>query len=255
MDLNSPQPDIPIIHAIIPARSGSKGLARKNILPYKEIPLIAHSIKLATSSKYISKTVLTTDCEEIAKIGREYGAEVPFLRPKKISQDLSTDYEFMEHYLIWCEKHASNSLPEIIVQLRPTYPNRSQELLDDTIKTFIAHRKTHTSLRTVIPIEKSAFKMYTIETSKSTNKSTNQPVLNPIVKAYKSLSEPYNRCRQELPQTYLHNGCIDIINTATILMQKSVTGDNIYPYVMDSTENHDIDTHEDLKRSESRKYK
>lgn len=248
MDQHSPSKPLEI-HAIIPARSGSKGLPRKNVLPYKGIPLIAHSIKLSINNKHITKTLLTTDCEEIAEIGRQYGADVPFLRPSKISQDLSTDYEFMIHYLNWCKKE-SVPIPDIIVQLRPTYPNRTPQLLNDTIETFISNRETYTSLRTVIPIEKSAFKMYTIET----NPTTSSPQLNPIVKSYKTLHEPYNRCRQELPQTYLHNGCIDIINTTTVLKQKSVTGDNIYPYVMHESDNHDIDTHDDLKRSESRKY-
>ena len=229
----------PLIHAIVPARGGSKSLPKKNILPYKGEPLITHSIKQALACSFISKTVVTTDSQEIADIARKAGADVPFMRPPPISGDLSTDYEFMEHYVSYCKTHSLH-VPHILVQLRPTYPNRTAELLKDTIRTFLTNYKTHTSLRTVIPIEKSAFKMYTIT----------DDTLNPIVPSYPTLTEPYNRCRQELPQTYLHNGCIDIIKTSTITDEHSVTGSNIFPYIMSPTDNHDIDTHEDLKKSE-----
>lgn len=232
------------VHAIIPARGGSKSLPMKNILPYKGLPLISHSIKQSLACPLISKTIVTTDHPEIAKTATEAGAEVPFTRPSKISQDLSTDYEFMNHYLQHL-KNTNQPLPDILVQLRPTYPNRTVSLITHTLQDFIKHFDTHTSLRTVIPIEKSAFKMYTLSPDTTT--------LTPIVTHhphYPTLTEPYNRCRQELPQTYLHNGCIDIIKTTTISEQHSVTGINILPYIMNPTDNHDIDTQEDLERSE-----
>lgn len=237
------QPNIPIIHALVPARGGSKSLPRKNIIPYNGKPLIVHSIEQSLNCPHISKTVVTTDDIEISEIAKSAGADVPFIRPKPISGDLSTDLEFMKHYINWLkEQNPPKQLPDIIVQLRPTYPNRTPELLNNTITTFLEHYETHSSLRTVIPIEKSAFKMYTVDQTSET--------LNPIVKNYPNLTEPYNRCRQELPQTYLHNGCIDIIKRTTITEKHSVTGDNIYPYIMLSTDNHDIDTKEDLERSE-----
>jgi len=229
-----------IIYAIIPARGGSKSLPQKNIQEYKGQPLMTHSIKQALACPLITKTIVTTDSQTYAQIAEEAGAEVPFIRPTPISQDLSTDLEFMEHYIMHC---ITNKLqvPDILVQLRPTYPNRPVLLIAHTIQDFLKHYDTHTSLRTVIPIEKSAFKMYTL---------TEPNTLTPIVKSFPNLTEPYNRCRQELPQTYLHNGCIDIIKTSTIISQHSVTGDNILPYVMLPTDNHDIDTKDDLKKSE-----
>lgn len=233
-----------IVHTIIPARGGSKSLPMKNILSYKGLPLIAHSIKQSLSCPLITKTVVTTDHLKIAEIAKEAGAEVPFIRPSKISQDLSTDYEFINHYLQHL-KDTNQTLPDILLQLRPTYPNRTVSLITHTLQDFIKHYDTHTSLRTVIPIEKSAFKMYTL--------SPDATSLTPIVTYHPhhpTLTEPYNRCRQELPQTYLHNGCIDIVKTTTITEQHSVTGKNILPYIMNPTDNHDIDTQADLERSE-----
>lgn len=240
----SEQKKIYTIYTIIPARGGSKSLPMKNILPYKGLPLITHSIKQSLACSLITKTIVTTDHPKIAEIAKEAGAEVPFIRPTKISQDLSTDYEFMNHYIQHL-KNTNQPLPDILLQLRPTYPNRTVSLITRTLEYFIKHYDTHTSLRTVIPIEKSAFKMYTL--------SPDTTSLTPIVinhPHYPSLTEPYNRCRQELPQTYLHNGCIDIVKTTTIIEQQSVTGTNILPYIMNSTDNHDIDTQADLERSE-----
>ena len=233
------------IHALIPARGGSKGIPKKNILLYKSEPLIVHSIKLAKESKYITDVIVTTDNDEISDVSKKANALVPFIRPIEISQDLSTDYEFCEHFLNWFDgKKMKNNIkyPDIIVQLRPTYPNRNIKLLDDCIETYIKNYKKYSSLRTVVPICKSAFKMYTISNY----------TLNPIVKSLPDIKEPYNRCRQELPVTYMHNGCIDIIKSSTITGQKSVTGDKILPYVMSEDEINDIDTIDDFQKSENK---
>lgn len=230
------------ITAIIPARGGSKGIKMKNIKEFNGKPLIYWSIKQAQESKYINNIILTTDHSEIAKIGRECGASVPFLRPSNISQDLSTDYEFVEHYINFLKINFIE-IPDIIVQLRPTYPTRSVNILDKCIKLFIENMETYDSLRTVIPFEKSPYKMYRIDNN----------TLMPLFKSVDNINEPYNRCRQELPQTYLHNGYIDIFNSSIIMDKKSITGDKIYPYVMNKDEYHDIDTLDDWQKAEKKK--
>lgn len=82
------------ILAFIPARAGSKRVPKKNIKFLAEKPLIAYTIETARKSKYINRIVVSTDSEEIAKVAREYGAEIPFLRPKNISRVNSTEMEF-----------------------------------------------------------------------------------------------------------------------------------------------------------------
>ena len=144
------------ILCIIPARSGSKGIKHKNINCY-ESPLNIEQAKKANTR------IIKPDSEEYQKIAIKYGAEAPFLRPSEISQDLSTDIELIEHCLDYLEKE-EEYVPDFIVQLRPTYPTRKVKILDETIKLFIEQReKGIDSLRTVIPIEKSPFKMYTLE--------------------------------------------------------------------------------------------
>ena len=79
------------IIALIPARSGSKGLPHKNIKDYEDIPLLVHSINIAKQCDYINDIVVTTDSEEYKIIAEKYGANCPFLRPTEISDDLSND--------------------------------------------------------------------------------------------------------------------------------------------------------------------
>lgn len=225
------------IYAIIPARGGSKGIPGKNIKPFAGKPLIAWSIQQALECKYIDRVIVSTDSQEIADIAITWGAEVPFLRPVDISGDLSTDLEFMQHCLTWLQE-SEGIIPDMVVQLRPTYPGRKLSILNDCMTRFID--SDYDSLRTVIPIEKSPYKMYHV----------NGDNLVPLFREVNGLSEPYNRCRQELPQAYLHNGYIDIIKSDVILDQASMTGDKIYAYVMRAGEYHDIDTLDDWVEAE-----
>ncbi len=224
------------ILVLIPARSGSKGIRNKNIIDINGLPMLAWSIKQAQNSKYYNqmKIILSTDSEKYRKIGIKYGAEVPFLRPAKISGDLSTDYECVEHCLNYLAKE--NYVPDFIVQLRPTYPTRKVKILDDCISKFISNRNNYDSLRTVVPFEKSPYKMYRIIDNN----------LEPLFKTVDNIVEPYNECRQKLPTTYLHNGYIDILNT-NIVKEKTISGNKILPYVMSKEEIHDIDELKDIK--------
>ena len=224
------------ILCIIPARSGSKGLPNKNILNFQGFPMLVWSIKQAQQSNYNKdiRIILSTDSEEYRQIGLKYGAEVPFLRPEEISGDLSTDYECIKHCLDYLEKE--DYIPDFIIQLRPTYPTRNVEILNNCIKTFIEKRNEYDSLRTVIPFEKSPYKMYRVLDNK----------LKPLFLVVDSIIEPYNECRQKLPDTYLHNGYIDILNT-NIVKNGTISGKNIYPYIMSKNEYHDIDTLKDLE--------
>lgn len=224
--------------AIIPARSGSKGIPNKNIKSFNGYPLIYWSIKQAQESKYINRIIVSTDSEEYAEVVRSHGTCVPFLRPSAISQDRSTDYECIRHCLEWLKEN-ENYKPDIIVQLRPTYPTRSIKKLDEMIEIFM-NNNNYDSLRTVIPFEKSPYKMYRIKNN----------TLRPLFKEVNNISEPYNQCRQVLPECYLHNGYVDIMKYNTIYKKQSVTGEKILPYIMNKDEVDDIDTINDWVKAE-----
>jgi CMP-N,N'-diacetyllegionaminic acid synthase len=225
--------------ALIPARSGSKGIPHKNIKEYCKLPLMCHSIKIAQESSFITDIIVTTDSEEYKNIAMEHGARCPFIRPDDISEDLSTDYDFIKHYIQWVQLREHEDLPDFIVQLRPTYPNRSIVDLNKCIQIMLEN-EDYSSLRTVIPNTKTPYKMY----------STEGNVLKPLFEEANGLKEPYNCCRQDLPNTYLHNGCIDVIRVSSFIKYNSITGPKIYAYIMDKEEVNDIDSVEDWNESE-----
>ena len=222
------------ILCIIPARSGSKGIQNKNIMDFHGKPLLGWSIEQAQKCNYKMKIVVSTDSTEYADIAVKHGAEVPFLRPLEISQDLSTDYEFMNHCVEWLKEHHKYAC-DIILQLRPTSPTRKVEDINKALEMFLNKRDTFDSLRSVIPVEKSPYKMYTL----------NNGNLVPLFNEINHTKEPYNQPRQILPQCYLHNGYIDILNTS-ILKHNTISGQNILPFVMEETNNLDIDNPSDL---------
>ena len=84
------------ILALIPARAGSKSIPQKNIINLGSHPLLAYSIGVARLSKFINRIIVTTDSKKYADIAKRYGAETPFLRPKKYAGDLSLDIEFFQ---------------------------------------------------------------------------------------------------------------------------------------------------------------
>ena len=224
------------ILVLIPARSGSKGIPNKNVKDFCGKPLLAWSIEQAKKSKYAKdmKIVLSTDSIEYASVGNEYGAEVPFIRPKILSQDKSIDIEFIKHAVDYL-KEWENYESDIILQLRPTQPCRKVEDINMAIEVFISNRDKYDSLRSVIAVEKSPYKMYSI----------NNEELTPLFNEVNNIKEPYNQARQLLPQCYLHNGYIDILN-ADILKNDTISGSRIYPFVMDMNNNIDIDLKKDI---------
>jgi len=125
------------ILAVIPARSGSKGLPDKNIRPLLGRPLIAWTIEQGQSSKYIDRLVVSTDSNRIADISREFRAEVPFLRPNVLAQDDSTSMDVMLHAIEWMEK-AGNSF-DIVIMLEPTSPLRDVCDIDAAIELLVDH--------------------------------------------------------------------------------------------------------------------
>ena len=127
---------------IIPARSGSKSIPDKNILRLVKYHLIAYSIAAAKLSKYSSRVIVSTDSEKYASIAKDFGAEVPFIRPLNFSGDRSVDRDFLVHAMQWFLENESN-LPEIWIHLRPTTPLRNPEIMDRAIDYFFRESRSN----------------------------------------------------------------------------------------------------------------
>jgi len=229
--------------AIIPARGGSKGIPRKNIRSFAGYPLIAWSIAAAKQSKAVTRIIVSTDDEEIAEAARQWGAETPFLRPPELAQDNTTDLPVFEHALKWLEE-VEGYHPDVVVQLRPTSPIRPKNMVDDAVRILLEHADAD-CVRGVVPAGQNPFKMWRFN-------GADKP-LNPLLQV-DGIAEPYNAPRQILPPAYWQTGHIDVIRVETISKKKSLTGDIIYPLIIDPKYTVDIDTLPDWAKYESLVY-
>jgi len=127
----------PFICAFIFARGGSKGIPRKNIKLLGNKPLIAHAIETGLNSRYINRVVVSTDDQEIAGVARNYGADVPFIRPKYLAQDDSPELLAWRHAVTEIEKPSDQPKVDIFVSLPPTAPFRSVEDVDACILAYM----------------------------------------------------------------------------------------------------------------------
>jgi CMP-N-acetylneuraminic acid synthetase len=220
--------------AIIPARSGSKGIRDKNIRTLNGKPLIAYSIEHALAAKTVERVIVSTDSAEYAKIAKQYDAEVPFLRPTEISGDSSLDIEVFEYTLNFLKKEGE--LPEILVHLRPTHPVREMSDIDKMVNTLKMDSSLD-SIRSVSLAPCTPYKMWLID---------EQGLLSPA--AVCSIPEAYNAPRQSLPQAYMQNACIDVVRSRVVIEKHSMTGDRIAGFVQDI--DFDIDTNADFIRAE-----
>jgi len=224
------------ILAFIPARGGSKRIPNKNIKLLNGKPLIVYTIEAAKGSNHINRIVVSTDSEEIATIAKQYGAEVPFLRPKEISQSDSTEMQFFEHALNRFEKHEQYE-PDLIVLLYPTSPFRKPASIDRAIEEMLKHPEVD-SLRSLRLCSEHPYKMWVIENG----------YLKPFVKGENP--NIHTLSYHLLPTVYVQNAGIYITKLSTIKNKKSPTGDVVIPFIMDETESIDINTSLDFQFAE-----
>lgn len=229
--------------ALIPARGGSKGIPRKNIRAFAGYPLIAWSIAAGLQAHTVNRVIVSTDDSEIAAVAREYGAETPFLRPSELAQDRTADLPVFEHALKWLEE-IEGYKPDIVVQLRPTSPIRPRDCVDSAVRILIENEDSD-CVRGVVPAGQNPHKMWRFY-------GYDKP-MEPLLKV-EGIAEPYNAPRQILSPVYWQTGHIDAIRTSTITRKHSLTGNTIYPLVIDARYTVDIDTPSDWARYEALVY-
>lgn len=226
------------ILAIIPGRGGSKSIPRKNIRNFAGHPLLVYSIAAGLNAETVTRVIVSTDDEEISEVARKYGAETPFLRPAEFSQDDTLDLPVFQHALNWLAENEDYH-PEIVIQLRPTSPVRPPDCVDNAVKILLDNPEAD-SVRGIVSSGQNPFKMWEIDPS-----GHMKPLLN-----MDGLAEHYNAPRQKLPQTYWQTGHIDAIRADTILKMQSMSGEVIFPLVIDVNYTVDIDTQRDWEQAE-----
>tara|TARA_Y100000034_G_scaffold124926_1_gene173767 strand:- start:4623 stop:5330 length:708 start_codon:yes stop_codon:yes gene_type:complete len=128
------------VTAIIPARGGSKGLKNKNIKEIAGHPLIYYAISAAKQSKLVNKIIVSTDDKKIKSISEKLGAEVPFLRPPKLSDDTASTESVLKHCVEFLENE-QKYFSDIIIYLSPTEIFRKKNMIDDVARALIENKE------------------------------------------------------------------------------------------------------------------
>ena len=217
------------ILGVIPARGGSKGIPRKNIKLLNGKPLIYYTIDAVKESKLLSKSILSTDDDEIAGAAREGGLEVPFMRPASLAEDNTPTLAVLQHALRYFDEKKDNFDAVCILQV--TAPFRPINMIDDCIRKFIStNADTLISVREV-PTDYNPNWVFFEGKDKMLSISTGSSEVIPR--------------RQLLPKAYHRDGAIYIVKRDVLLEQNSLFGDKITGYTNTSKVWVNIDTPSD----------
>jgi len=221
----------PLTLCVIPARGGSKGVPRKNIRPLAGRPLISYSIDVALQCwDLFHRIIVSTDDEEIAKVAREGGAEVPFLRPPELAGDRTPTRPVLQHAVRWIEDRDGVKLNWICL-LQPTAPLRNEA--DVRAALDIAQRGGCDSVISVVQV------------------FAEHPVL--MKKVVDGRLVPF--CVEEVegtrrqdyrPEAFMRNGAIYISRRDVLMERDSIWGDVIHPYVMPQERSYSVDSMRDF---------
>ena len=222
--------------ALIPARSGSKRIPNKNILPLGDHPLLAYTISTALESKVFDAVVCITDSLEYAKIARHYGAEVPILRPVNTAQSDSPDIS----WVTWILDHM-NGLGydyEVFSILRPTSPLRTRGTILRAWDLFQQAGETAHSLRAVELCKQHPGKMWV----------KHDQFIIPLIDESTSDGTPFHSNQYDaLPEIYVQNASLEIAWTKVIKEFNNISGHRVLSFSSTEFEGFDINYPEDLK--------
>lgn len=210
--------------AIIPARGGSKGIPGKNIKDLAGKPLIAHTIEQSVNSKLVSRTIVSTDDNAIAKISKKFGAEV-IMRPAKLAVDTAPTEQCMTHVLDVL-KEKEGYVPDLVVLLQCTSPLRKKDDIDNAIKKLID--TSADSLLSVCPNHAFIWKNEKNDSGKQTAVSVN----------YDYNNRPR---RQDRDPEYKENGSIYVTTIKTYCENENRLGGTVQIHIMEVDDSWEID--------------
>lgn len=212
--------------ALIPARGGSKGIKDKNIINLGGKPLIAYTIEAAIRSEYIDAVVVSTDSKTIADIAKQYGADIPFIRPDRLARDESKTIEAVLHAIEELKKLKREY--DILILLQPTQPLRNSHDIDKAIIKFFEHKEE--SLVSISPVNDNPVLIRVIN---------DMDRISPLLPVESTIR------RQDMPKYYKVNGCI-YINKISELDEDTSFNDNKNYYLMEQSHSVDIDEESDI---------
>jgi CMP-N-acetylneuraminic acid synthetase len=215
--------------AIVPARGGSKGVPRKNVSELTAGRTLLHYVAdAARQAARVSKVVLSTDDEEIARVGRQAGLEVPFMRPRELAADDTPMLPVLRHAID--QVSAGGWTPEYVVLLQPTSPLRRGKHIDDALSLLMTSGAD--SVVTVVEVPKHLSPDYVMKIEDG--------VLHPFLPEGAALTR-----RQDVRPAFYRDGTVYAFRRDTIERFGSIYGERCLPLVIDASESLSIDTPED----------
>lgn len=224
--------DKPII-AFIFARGGSKGLAKKNILPLGGVPLIARAIECAKQVKSIDRIIVSTDDNEISDVALSYGAEVPFRRPTELSSDTAAEWHAWQHAIEWAK---GNGGIGTFLSLPATSPLRSNQDVEMCLEAF-----NRGDLDMVVTVRQAARSPYFNMVSQNSSGG---------VDLASSIGENYVR-RQDVPEVFDMTTVAYVAKPDFILKENSIFDGNVVAVEIPRGRAVDIDDHYDMVEAEA----
>lgn len=222
------------VMALITARGGSKGLKNKNILPLAGKPVVGWTIEAARQAKLVDRVIMSTDSEEIAKVSREFGAEVPFLRPAELASDTASHNAVILHAVNWMIEH-ENYRPDYLLLLQPTSPLRTAEDIDASIR---------------LAMESNADGIVSVFESHFHPLLMNKIAADGCLESYiADRPEPGSEAirRQNMPRAYADNGAIYIVKIDYLLQHGKLRPTRTIPFIMPEKRSFQIDCQWDFE--------
>jgi len=219
--------------ALIPARSGSKGIPGKNLRLLAGRPLIVHTIEQAKQSTKVNRVIVSTDGMKIAEISKEAGAEVPFARPSVLASDDTPAFPVVQHALQWLKQHEGYQ-PDVVVLLQPTSPLRRSEHIDQGVELLLKTQAD--SVISLCETEHSPYWMKLLD-----EKGQVKPFIESKIEYFR---------RQDLPIVYRLNGAIYATRYNIIKERNRLLGDDVRALVMTREDSVDVDDEIDFLLAE-----
>lgn len=201
--------------ALIPARSGSKGIPNKNIKTIGGKPLIAHSIEFALKIKKIDRVIVSTDSKKIAQVAKKYGAEVPFIRPKSLASDSARMYDTVNHLIQFLNQRKDYF--DFIALLQPTSPFRLKKNFNDALKKI----EENSDIDSVVSLD---------EVPKHFSPDFLMKIEDEKVYSYTNKGKKVFR-RQDVEPAYIRNGQFYISRISSLTEKNTIYGKNSSPFI------------------------
>lgn len=218
---------------VVTARGGSKGIPRKNIRPLCGRPLLAFTAEAAMASRRLSHVILSTEDEETAKVGCQWGLEAPFLRPRELARDDTPTLPVLQHAVRWLEERGD--LFDAVCLLQPTCPFRRPADIDACIELLERSGADAVVTVTPVPAAYNPHWVYFQDAEGFLHLSTGE-------------AAPIPR-RQELPPAFHRDGSVYVTRREVLLEQNSLYGRRTLGYVTDPAGSVNIDRPEDWERA------